>query len=56
MGHPSGTYLASKNGTKFYLPECSGAKRIKEENKIWFYTKEEAMAAGFGPAANCKGL
>ncbi len=52
----SGTYVASKNGTKFYLPTCSTAKRIKEENKIWFDTEDEARAAGFEPGANCPGL
>lgn len=49
-------YVASKNGTKYHLPWCSGAKRIKEENKVWFATKEEAEAAGYTPAANCKGI
>ncbi len=29
---------------------------MSPENKIWFTTKEEAEAAGFTPAANCKGL
>ena len=49
-------YVASKSGTKYHLPWCSGARRIKEENKVWFATKEEAEAAGYTPAANCKGL
>lgn len=49
-------YLASKTGTKYYLPTCGTAKRIKEENKVWFSTKDEAEAAGYGPAANCPGL
>ncbi len=49
-------YMASKNGTKYYLPSCGSAKRIKEENRIWFATKDEAEAAGYGPAANCPGL
>lgn len=51
-----GGYVASKSGTKYHLPWCSGAKRIKEENKVWFATKEEAEAAGYSPASNCKGL
>lgn len=51
-----GGYVASKNGTKYHLPWCSGAKRIKEENKIWFSTKEEAEKAGYEPAGNCKGI
>ncbi len=49
-------YVASKTGTKYHLPWCSGARRIKDENKVWFATKEEAEAAGYTPAANCKGL
>jgi hypothetical protein len=51
-----GKYLASKSGAKYHLPWCSGAQRIKEENKIWFETKEDAEKAGYGPAANCKGI
>ena len=52
----SGTYMASKNGTKYYLPTCGSSKRIKPENRVWFQTKAEAEAAGYGPAANCPGL
>lgn len=51
-----GAYVASKSGTKYHLPWCGGAKRIKEENKIWFATKEDAEKAGYTPAANCKGI
>lgn len=47
-------YVASKNGTKYHLPWCPGASQIKEENKLWFATKEEAEKAGYSPAANCK--
>jgi len=53
---PSGTLVASKNGTVYHFPWCSGAQRINEENKIWFTSQEEAQAAGYRPAANCKGL
>ncbi len=52
----SGAYVASKEGTKYHLPWCSGAQRIKEENKIFFATKTDAEAAGYTPAANCKGI
>ncbi len=51
-----GGYVASKSGAKYHLPWCSGAQRIKEENKVWFATKEEAESAGYEPAANCKGI
>lgn len=52
----AGQYIASKNGAKYHLPWCSGAKRIKEENKIWFNTKIEAEDAGYSSALNCKGI
>jgi hypothetical protein len=51
-----GGYVASKNGTKYHLPWCGSAKQIKEENKIWFPSKEAAEAAGYTPASNCKGI
>lgn len=47
-----GKYLASKNGTKYYTPTCSGAKRIKEENRIWFNSAEDAILQGYS-AAKC---
>ncbi|HET8574568.1 MAG TPA: hypothetical protein VFM02_00135 [Candidatus Paceibacterota bacterium] len=49
-------YVASKNGTRFYLPSCSGASRINEENKVWFATEADAEASGYTPAKNCDGL
>lgn len=52
----TGVYVASKSGSKYYLPSCSGAGRIKKENQVWFLSKEDAVAAGYEPAANCAGL
>lgn len=51
-----GLLVASKTGTKYHFPWCSGALRIKEENKVWFKSREEAEKAGYTPAGNCKGL
>lgn len=48
--------VGSKNGTKYHLPDCSGAKRIKPENLISFETIAAAQAAGYSAAANCPGL
>lgn len=49
-------YVASKNGSVYHLPYCSGAKRISEANRVVYKTREEAEAAGLRPAANCPGL
>lgn len=48
--------VASKNGTKYHLPWCAGAQQMKAENKIEFASRADAEAAGYTPAANCKGL
>lgn len=53
---PPRSIVASKSGSKYYLTTCAGAKRIKDANKVFFATKEEAIAAGYEPAANCPGL
>jgi len=55
-GKGRGTYVGSKTGKIYHLPWCSGAKRIKEENKIWFSSKTEAEQSGYAPAGNCKGI
>jgi len=52
----NGLLVASKTGTKYYYPWCTGVSRIKEENKVWFNTVEEARAKGLTPASNCTGL
>lgn len=49
-------FVASRNGTRYYIPTCTGAQRIKEENKIWFGSEAEARSAGYTPAAGCPGL
>ena len=49
-------FVASRNGTKYYLTSCASANRIKAENKIYFTSADEARAAGLTPAANCPGL
>ena len=49
-------FIASKNGTKYHLLDCPGAKQIKEKNRIIFKTKQAAEAAGYTKAANCPEL
>ena len=48
------TIVASKNGTKYYLPGCSGIDRIKPENRVFFDTEEQALDAGYEISKNCK--
>lgn len=49
-------FVASKNGKKYYYAWCESAKIIKEQNRVWFSSKEEVEKAGYEPAVNCKGL
>lgn len=56
ISQEEGMLVASKGGSKYHYPWCSSALRIKESNKIWFTSKEEAEKAGYTPALNCKGL
>ncbi len=46
-----GEYVASKNGSKYYLTTCKNT--IKEANKVYFKTKEDAEKAGFTPSTTC---
>ena len=51
-----GMVVASRKGSKYHFPWCSGARTMSEGNKMWFNSIEEAKSAGFMPAGNCKGL
>lgn len=48
--------VVSKSSTskKYHYIWCSSANRIKEENKVFFPTKEAAQAAGYTLAGNCQ--
>jgi len=46
--------FASRNGAVYYYSWCSGASRVKEENKVWFATNKEAEQTGLRRASGCK--
>ena len=50
------TFIASKSGTKYYFPWCSGAQKIAPANRITFSSQDQAKAAGYSPSSTCKGL
>lgn len=50
------TIVASKNGKKYYLISCNGAKRIHKENKVWFTSAKIARKKGYTPAQRCFGI
>lgn len=48
--------VATKNSKSkvYHYSWCSGASRIKDVNKIWFTTENEAISAGYTLAGNCQ--
>ncbi|MBQ7718845.1 MAG: DNA/RNA non-specific endonuclease [Clostridia bacterium] len=51
--HSSGAYVGNKSSKKFHLPSCTGAKNIKDKNKIYFTNCEEAVSQGYEPCGIC---
>src|SRR3989344_1841885 len=47
------SFVASINGKNYYPKDCASAKRIKEENMIWFSSAKEAEVSGYTLAKNC---
>src|SRR4051812_24129597 len=50
-----GQFEASKTGSVYYYPWCSGADKIAPGSQVWFGTEAAAQKAGYAPAKNCKG-
>jgi len=53
---PKTTLVGSKNGSKYHLLTCPGAKQIKPENIVTFDSIQAAEAAGYSRAGNCPEL
>ncbi len=51
-----GMLVASKKGSTYYFPWCSGASAIAPQNQVWYTSEAAAKKAGLKPAKNCKGL
>lgn len=51
-----GLIVASRSGSVYYYPWCSGALKIAPSSQRWFQSEAAARAAGYAPAKNCKGL
>jgi len=42
-----GMFVGSSNSNKYHWPDCSFAKRIADENRVWFSSEQEAKDAGY---------
>lgn len=47
-------FFASNRGSKYYSIGCSGGKNIKQENRVYFETREEAEKAGYELSSSCR--
>lgn len=48
-----GSYVASSNSNKFHEPSCSYAHRIKDENRVTFSSRDDAISQGYEPCGVC---
>lgn len=46
-------YVGNKNSYIFHLAECGSVKTTKDKNKVYFYTREEAVSLGYSPCKAC---
>lgn len=46
-------YIGNRSSKKFHLPYCEGIARMKEENKVDFSSRGEAVKAGYNPCGIC---
>lgn len=53
---PGGYVVASRTGSVYYLPWCSGAQKMAAGNQVWFGSEAAAQKAGYSPSKSCKGL
>ena len=47
------SFFASKKGKKYYSLGCSAGKTIKESNRIYFKTSDEAEKMGYTLSSSC---
>ncbi len=48
-----GNFVGSSTSKKYHLPDCRYALKIKQENKVYFQSAEEAKSQGYLPCKSC---
>jgi len=46
-------FVGSSTSKKYHLPDCRYALKIKQENKVYFQSAEEAKSQGYLPCKSC---
>jgi methylphosphotriester-DNA--protein-cysteine methyltransferase len=48
------SYVGNARTHKFHYDSCRYVSQMNESNKVWFETREEAIAAGYVPCKVCR--
>jgi len=51
---PQFPYIGNKNSKKFHHYFCGSVGNMKEKNKVFFLSREDAIEAGYVPCKRCK--
>ena len=46
-------YVGNKNSLYFHYSDCDGAMNMKEKNKVFFDSRDDAVAQGYTPCPGC---
>lgn len=46
-------YIGNSNSHIFHKPSCSSANTMKEENKVFFKSRDYAVKSGYSPCKRC---
>ena len=49
----SASFIGNSSSHIFHKPGCSSAENMKDENKVTFASRDEAVAAGYTPCKRC---
>lgn len=49
----SGSYIGNANTGRFHRSTCSSVKRMKDSNKVYLSSRDEAINKGYVPCKNC---
>ena len=49
-----GNYIGNRNSKKFHLSSCRYAASMKETNRVFFHSRDEAVSEGYKPCGVCK--
>lgn len=49
----SDSYVGNLNSGKFHAPGCGDVSKMKDSNKVYFSSRDEAVSNGYSPCGHC---